>query len=74
MNGLAPGDGIWSDEAEWSALDTTDADAAEAESDAALEQPVLAVVGRPLEPLRLGHKTRKISPGLRRALRIRVLA
>ena len=45
MNGLAPGDGIWSDEAEWAALDT--ADAAEVEPDAALEQPVLAVVGRP---------------------------
>jgi GTPase len=42
MNGLAPGDGTWSDEAEWTAVDT-----AQAEPDTVLEQPVLAVVGRP---------------------------
>jgi GTPase len=45
MSGLAPGDGIWSDEAEWAALD--DAERAGAEAEGALEQPVLAVVGRP---------------------------
>jgi GTP-binding protein len=42
MNGLAPGDGTWSDEAEWTAVGT-----AQAEPDTVLEQPVLAVVGRP---------------------------
>jgi GTPase len=42
MNGLAPGDGTWSDEAEWTAVDTL-----QAEPDTVLEQPVLAVVGRP---------------------------
>ena len=45
MSSLAPGDGTWSDEAEWSALDNVEA--ADAEADVALEQPVLAVVGRP---------------------------
>jgi GTP-binding protein len=45
MSGLAPGDGIWSDESEWSALE--EASQAENEPDVALEQPVLAVVGRP---------------------------
>ncbi len=38
-------DGIWSDEAEWTALD--DVEGVDAEPDVALEQPVLAVVGRP---------------------------
>lgn len=42
MNGLAPGDGTWSDEAEWTTVDTV-----QAEPDTVLEQPVLAVVGRP---------------------------
>ncbi|HZS21532.1 MAG TPA: ribosome biogenesis GTPase Der [Pseudonocardiaceae bacterium] len=42
MNGLAPGDGTWSDEAEWATVDTV-----QAEPDMVLEQPVLAVVGRP---------------------------
>jgi GTP-binding protein len=42
MKGLAPGDETWSDEAEWVALDT-----AQPEPEAVLEQPVLAVVGRP---------------------------
>jgi GTPase len=45
MSGLAPGDGIWSDEAEWTALDT-DSQVGD-EPDVVLEQPVLAVVGRP---------------------------
>jgi GTP-binding protein len=45
MSGLAPGDGIWSDEAEWMALDS--AEEAGDEPEVALEQPVLAVVGRP---------------------------
>jgi GTP-binding protein len=45
MSSLAPGDGIWSDEAEWAALDA--AEGVEAGADVALEQPVLAVVGRP---------------------------
>jgi GTPase len=45
MSGLAPGDGISSDEAEWMALDG--AEQAEDEAEVALEQPVLAVVGRP---------------------------
>ncbi|MGH3855471.1 MAG: ribosome biogenesis GTPase Der [Pseudonocardiaceae bacterium] len=45
MSGLAPGDGTWSEEAEWSALDAVEA--ADAEAEVALEQPVLAVVGRP---------------------------
>ncbi|MGH3770635.1 MAG: ribosome biogenesis GTPase Der [Pseudonocardiaceae bacterium] len=45
MSSLAPGDGTWSDETEWSALD--DATAPDAQADVALEQPVLAVVGRP---------------------------
>lgn len=42
MNGLVPGDGTWSDEAEWTTVDTV-----QAEPDTVLEQPVLAVVGRP---------------------------
>ena len=45
MSGLAPDDGIWSDEAEWTALDG--ADRVDTEPHALLEQPVLAVVGRP---------------------------
>jgi GTP-binding protein len=45
MSGLAPGDGIWSDEADWRALDA--ADSVETELDVAPDQPVLAVVGRP---------------------------
>ena len=45
MSGLAPDDGIWSDEAEWTALDA--ATSVETEPHVALEQPVLAVVGRP---------------------------
>ncbi|MGH3721931.1 MAG: ribosome biogenesis GTPase Der [Pseudonocardiaceae bacterium] len=43
MSSLAPGDGTWSDETEWSALDDVEVP----EADMALEQPVLAVVGRP---------------------------
>lgn len=45
MSGLAPGDGTWSEETEWAAHD--DAGMAEIEAEVALEQPVLAVVGRP---------------------------
>jgi GTP-binding protein len=45
MSSLAPGDGMWCDEAEWGALDETEA--FDADVDVALEQPVLAVVGRP---------------------------
>jgi GTP-binding protein len=45
MSSLAPGDGIWSDEAEWAALDA--AEGVEAGAEVVLEQPVLAVVGRP---------------------------
>ncbi|MEO7194261.1 MAG: ribosome biogenesis GTPase Der [Pseudonocardiaceae bacterium] len=45
MSGLAPGDGTWSEETEWSALDAVEA--ADAEAEVTLEQPVLAVVGRP---------------------------
>jgi GTPase len=45
MNGLAPGDGIWSDEADWTAVDA--AGSIETEPDVAVDQPVLAVVGRP---------------------------
>ncbi|HET9255554.1 MAG TPA: ribosome biogenesis GTPase Der [Pseudonocardiaceae bacterium] len=45
MSGLVTGDGIWSDEAEWLALDG--AETAGDEPEAPLEQPVLAVVGRP---------------------------
>ncbi|MBV8996554.1 MAG: ribosome biogenesis GTPase Der [Pseudonocardiales bacterium] len=45
MSGLAPGDGIWSDEADWAALDA--ADRAETEPEVVPDQPVLAVVGRP---------------------------
>ena len=45
MSSLAPGDGIWSDETEWAALDETEG--FDADPDVALEQPVLAVVGRP---------------------------
>ena len=43
--GAAPGDGIWSEEAEWAALD--DFEGVDAELGVELEQPVLAVVGRP---------------------------
>jgi GTP-binding protein len=42
MKGLASGDGTWSEEAEWTAMDTV-----QAEPETVLEQPVLAVVGRP---------------------------
>jgi GTP-binding protein len=45
MSSPVPGDGIWSDEAEWAALD--EAEGLDADADVALEQPVLAVVGRP---------------------------
>ena len=45
MSGLAPGDGIWSDEAQWTGLDA--AGRVDTEPDVALDQPVLAVVGRP---------------------------
>jgi GTP-binding protein len=45
MSGLAPDDGIWSDETDWMALDTTDS--VETEPDVVSDQPVLAVVGRP---------------------------
>ncbi|MGH3751673.1 MAG: ribosome biogenesis GTPase Der [Pseudonocardiaceae bacterium] len=45
MSSSVRGDGTWSDEAEWAALD--EVDGVDAELDVALEQPVLAVVGRP---------------------------
>jgi GTPase len=45
MSSSVRGDGTWSDEAEWAALG--DVDGIDAEPDVALEQPVLAVVGRP---------------------------
>ncbi|MGB7795829.1 MAG: ribosome biogenesis GTPase Der [Pseudonocardiaceae bacterium] len=45
MSSLAPGDGIWSDEADWAALDG--AEGFDADAEVTLEQPVLAVVGRP---------------------------
>ncbi|HEV7450517.1 MAG TPA: ribosome biogenesis GTPase Der [Pseudonocardiaceae bacterium] len=45
MSSSVRGDGTWSDEAEWVAPD--DVDGVDAEPDVALEQPVLAVVGRP---------------------------
>ena len=45
MSGLAPDDGTWSDEADWTALDTTEG--VETEPDVTPDQPVLAVVGRP---------------------------
>jgi GTPase len=45
MSGLAPDDGTWSDEADWTALDATDG--VETEPDVTPDQPVLAVVGRP---------------------------
>ncbi len=45
MSSSVRGDGTWSDEAEWTALG--DVEGVDAESEAALEQPVLAVVGRP---------------------------
>ncbi|MDQ3761724.1 MAG: ribosome biogenesis GTPase Der [Actinomycetota bacterium] len=45
MSSLASGDGTWSDDADWAALD--DVEEADAGADVALEQPVLAVVGRP---------------------------
>ncbi|MDQ3826268.1 MAG: 50S ribosome-binding GTPase, partial [Actinomycetota bacterium] len=45
MSDLAPDDGIWSDEADWTALDATEG--VETEPDVTPDQPVLAVVGRP---------------------------
>ncbi|HZA17785.1 MAG TPA: ribosome biogenesis GTPase Der, partial [Pseudonocardiaceae bacterium] len=45
MSSSVRGDGTWSDEAEWAALG--DVKGTDAEPDVALEQPVLAVVGRP---------------------------
>ena len=45
MTSPAPGDGVWADEAEWAALD--EGENLDAYPDVALEQPVLAVVGRP---------------------------
>ncbi|MCA1820624.1 MAG: ribosome biogenesis GTPase Der [Pseudonocardia sp.] len=45
MSGLAPDDGTWSDEADWTALDATEG--VETEPDVTPDQPVLAVVGRP---------------------------
>jgi GTPase len=45
MSSSVRGDGTWSDEAEWAALG--DVDGIDADPDVALEQPVLAVVGRP---------------------------
>jgi GTPase len=45
MSGLAPDDGTWSDDADWTALDATDG--VETEPDVTPDQPVLAVVGRP---------------------------
>ncbi|MGH3888508.1 MAG: ribosome biogenesis GTPase Der, partial [Pseudonocardiaceae bacterium] len=45
MSSSLRGDGTWSDEAEWAALD--DDEGVDAPPDVALEQPVLAVVGRP---------------------------
>ena len=48
MSSLAPGDGIWSDEAEWAVLDEAVEPAGTAtDAEEVLEQPVLAVVGRP---------------------------
>ncbi|MGH8921084.1 MAG: GTPase, partial [Actinomycetes bacterium] len=44
MSSSVPDDGTWSDEAEWAAVDDVEIDA---QPDVALEQPVLAVVGRP---------------------------
>ncbi len=45
MSSSVRGNGTWSDEAEWTALD--DVEGVDAEPDVVLEQPVLAVVGRP---------------------------
>ena len=45
MTSPAPGDGVWADEAEWAALD--EGENLDTDPDVALEQPVLAVVGRP---------------------------
>ncbi|MGH8938171.1 MAG: GTPase, partial [Actinomycetes bacterium] len=45
MSSSAPDAGSWSDEAEWTALD--DVEGVDADHQADLEQPVLAVVGRP---------------------------
>ena len=48
MSSLAPGDGIWSDEAEWAVLDEAVEPAGTVtDAEEVLEQPVLAVVGRP---------------------------
>ena len=45
MSSSVRGDGTWSDEAEWAA--PGDVEGIDAEPDVALEQSVLAVVGRP---------------------------
>ncbi|HEX2298631.1 MAG TPA: ribosome biogenesis GTPase Der [Pseudonocardiaceae bacterium] len=45
MSSSATGDGTWSDEAEWA--NVGQADGVDADAGAGLEQPVLAVVGRP---------------------------
>ncbi|HEX8761053.1 MAG TPA: GTPase, partial [Pseudonocardiaceae bacterium] len=45
MSNSVRGDGTWSDEAEWAA--PGDVEGSDVEPDVALEQPVLAVVGRP---------------------------
>lgn len=45
MTSPAPGDGVWADEAEWAELD--EGENLDTDPDVALEQPVLAVVGRP---------------------------
>ncbi|MGH3903087.1 MAG: ribosome biogenesis GTPase Der [Pseudonocardiaceae bacterium] len=45
MSSSATGDGTWFDEAEWATPDDVEGDDVEAQAD--LEQPVLAVVGRP---------------------------
>ncbi|MGH3911745.1 MAG: GTPase, partial [Pseudonocardiaceae bacterium] len=50
MSSSATGDGTWLDEAEWATPDDVealDAEGSDAEAQADLEQPVLAVVGRP---------------------------
>jgi len=45
MSSSVRGDGTWADEAEWAAVN--DVEEGDAEPEVALEQPVLAVVGRP---------------------------
>ncbi|HEY3895288.1 MAG TPA: ribosome biogenesis GTPase Der [Pseudonocardiaceae bacterium] len=48
MSSLAPGDGIWSDEGEWAVPDEAVEPAGiSTDAEGVLEQPVLAVVGRP---------------------------